>query len=103
MRHVSRHTEELGSARSGGPDRGVSVAPSSNNQMDVDQGFQVVDDRRLPKQARLNGKRRLVARFATLAFDRVEERRFLAADVGPGPLAQLDVEGEARIHDVRAE
>src|SRR5206468_11585513 len=45
----------------------------------------------------------LVARLAAEAFDRVEESGLLAADVGAGPAARLDVEGESLAHHVRAQ
>src|SRR6185503_3494116 len=51
----------------------------------------------------LHGEGRLVARLAAIAFDRVEERSLLAADVRAGALAHLDVETNALAHDIRAE
>ena len=75
----------------------------SEDERDVDQGLDVVDDRRLAEEADLDRERRLVARLAALALDRLEERRLLAADVGAGAAAELDVEGEAGAEDVRPE
>ena len=49
----------------------------------------------LAEQALDHGERRLVARLAAVALDRAEDRGLLAADVGAGALAHLDVEGEA--------
>ena len=63
----------------------------------------VVHDGRLAEQADLDRERRLVARLAALALDRLEERRLLAADVGAGAAPELDVEGEAGAEDVGAE
>ena len=57
----------------------------------------------LPNRPALDRERRLVARLAAVALDRLEERRLLAADVGAGAAAELDVEGEARAQDVVAE
>ena len=62
----------------------------------VDQRLDVVDERRAAEQADLDGERRLVAGLAPVALDRVEDRRLLAADVGAGAAADLDVEGAAR-------
>ena len=42
-------------------------------------------------------------RVGALALEGVEQRRRLAADVAPGALVQVDVEGEARAEDVPAE
>ena len=43
-----------------------------------------------------DGKRRSHARHAALALERLDQRRFLAADVGPAAEVDLDVEVEAR-------
>src|SRR5439155_20788151 len=58
---------------------------------------------RLAEEARLHRERRLVARLAALPLDRVEERRLLAADVGAGAAADLDVEAEPLPQDIVAE
>src|SRR5690606_14365517 len=55
----------------------------------------VVDDRRLAEEALDRGQRRTVAHHAALALEALEERRFLAADVGAGRLAYLEMEGSA--------
>ena len=57
----------------------------------------------LPNRPMLDRERRLVARLAAVALDRVEERGLLAADVGAGAAAELDVEGEAGAQHVVAE
>ena len=67
-----------------------------------DERLDVVDDGRLAEQADLDRERRLVARLAAVALDRVEERRLLAADVRAGAAADLDVE-RSRAEDVVAE
>ena len=48
-----------------------------------------------PNRPSVDRERRLVARLAAVALDRVEQRRLLAADVGAGAPAHLDVEREA--------
>ena len=63
---------------------------------DVDERLDVVHDGRLPEQADLDGERRLVARLAAVALDRLEERRLLAADVRARADAQLDVARRSR-------
>src|SRR5207342_1024910 len=52
---------------------------------------------------RLRGKWRLVARLATKSFDRIEDRRFFAADVRACAAANLDVEANATTENVVAE
>src|SRR5690606_5156981 len=52
----------------------------------------VVDHRRAPEQALDRRQRRLGADFAALAFEAVEQRGFLTADVGPGADADFAVE-----------
>ena len=69
----------------------------------VEERLDVVHDRRLAEEADLDRERRLVARLAAVALDRLEERRLLAADVRAGADAQLDVEREAGAQDVVAE
>ena len=70
---------------------------------DVDERLDVVDDRRLGEEPRDDGKRRLVARLAPLALDRVEDRRLLAADVRARALPHLDVEVQPLTEDVLPE
>ena len=79
------------------------LAAVEDDERHVDQRLDVVDDGRLAEQADLDRERRLVARLAALALDRLEERRLLAADVGAGAAPELDVEGEAGAEDVGAE
>ena len=69
----------------------------------VDQGLDVVLDRRLAEQALLHGERRLGARLAPVALDGVEEGGLLAADVRARAAPDLDVEGVALAEDVVAE
>jgi hypothetical protein len=56
----------------------------------------------LPKSPTSTGKA-AVAGLAALAFDRVEERRLLATDIGAGSASDLDLEAEAGAQDVRAQ
>ena len=78
-----------------GADLGERRAALEHDRQHVDERLDVVDHRRLPEQALDDRERRLVARLAAVALDRAEDRGLLAADVGAGALAQLDVEGEA--------
>ncbi len=102
-RDVARQAEELRAGGALGADRGVGLAADLEDERDVDERLDVVHDGRLAEQPDLDRERRLVARLAALALDRFEERRLLAADVGAGAAAELDVEREAGAQDVRAE
>ena len=101
---VAGQAEQL-RARSSLPCRSPAnaVAAVEDDGRDVGQRLDVVDDRRLAEQPDLDRERRLVARLAALALDRLEQRRLLAADVGAGAAADLDVEVEAGAEDVAAE
>ena len=63
----------------------------------------VVDDRRLLPQPLQRRKRRLVARLGALAFDRLEQRALLAADVAARADEHLEVELAARAENALAE
>src|SRR5215469_11549976 len=54
------------------------------------QRFHVVNGGRLAEQADLRWERRLVARLGPLALDGVDQRGFLARDVGAGSPTDLD-------------
>ena len=58
--------------------------------------FDVVDHRRLAPEAGDRGKRRLRARVAALAFERVQERGLFAADVAAGADVQVQLEADSR-------
>src|SRR5690606_16842211 len=63
----------------------------------------VVDYGRLAEQTLVRGQRRLRADFTAFAFEAVEQRGFLAADVSPRPRADFHVKGEVRARHVRTE
>ena len=100
---MARQAEELRAGRALGPGPGERLAAAGHDERHVGQRLDVVDDGRLAEQPDLDRERRLVARLAALALDRLEERRLLAADVGAGAAPELDIEGEARAQDVVAE
>src|SRR6185295_14417741 len=87
--------EQLRAGRAGRADRRERRSPFAQDPEHVDEGFNVVDHGRPTEQARLRRERRLVAQLSTIPFDRVEQSRLLAADVGPRAAKQLDVEGDA--------
>src|SRR6185312_159894 len=63
----------------------------------------VVDRGRLAVHAIARGERRLEARHALLALERLEQRRFLAADVRPVAVHVEKMKAEAAAEDVVAE
>ena len=89
--------------RTGEAEQLAAGAPAAQDRQHVGERLDVVDDGRLAEQTDLHGERRLVARLATVALDRVEDRRLLTADVGAGAADDGDVEGESTAEDVGAE
>ena len=57
----------------------------------------------LPNRPVMRGQRRLGAHDAALALEAFEQRGLLAADIGAGADAQLDVEGETGAAHILAE
>ena len=102
-RHVSAKTKEPGAGGVFRAQLGVSRAAFEDDAGNVDQRFHVVDRGGLAEESRLRGERRLVARFAAIAFDRVEERGFFAADIRAGAAANFNVELKAAAQNVVAE
>ena len=71
----------------------ANAAPPSRHDLEhVEERLDVVDRGRLPEQADLDRERRLRARLAAVALDRLEERRLLAADVCAGADPELELE-----------
>jgi len=83
-----------------GPEPG---APVEEDLGDVGEGLHVVEARGPAPEARFGGTGRLDARHAALSLDGVHERRRLAADEGPRPGVDVDVEIESRAQDVAAQ
>ena len=102
-RDPARQAEQARARRVLGADLRVRLAALHDDAGHVDERLDVVDHRRLVEQALVDRERRLVARLAAVALDRVEQRGLLAADVGAGALAQLDVERETLAEDVLAQ
>ena len=67
------------------------------------EGEHVVDDRRLAEQAFQGRERRLRADHAALAFQALQQRSFLAADIGAGSGAHFHVVIVGRVGDAAAE
>ena len=86
-----------------GADAPEPIGAELDDHRHVGEGLDVVDDGRLTPQAAFGGIGRPHARLAALAFDRVDQRRLLAADEGAGAEADFQVEVEARAEDVLAQ
>ena len=67
-------------------------APRARIGRQVGQRLDVVDDRRLTVEPLGRGKRRAQPRLPQLAFQRLEQGRFFAADVGPRPQVHSHLE-----------
>ena len=67
---------------SAGPSAGEPGRPLAQDRRHGGEALGVVDRRRRAVQAEVRRKRRLEARLARLALERVEQRRLFAADVG---------------------
>jgi hypothetical protein len=84
-------------------DRGERGAAFEHDVEDVRERLDVVDHGGLAEKPLLDGEGGLVARLPAKAFDRVEERRLLAADVGAGAAPHLDFESERGAEDAGTE
>src|SRR5262249_7930210 len=102
-RDLAAHAKEFRARRALGADATVRGTALAQERRHVHQGLDVVHDGRPAEEPDLHRKRRLVARLAALALDRVEQRRLLAAGVGAGAPTDLAVQREARAHDVSAQ
>ncbi len=101
--HMARDAEQLGAgilrpAEAGEPRR--AAAHDFGNRR---HRFDVVDGGRAAVKAGIGREWRLEARHALAALEAVDQRRFLAADVGAGAAVDVDVEIPARTAGVLAE
>ena len=78
----------------------VSCAAPIDDDRNIDQRFHVIDDSRLAKEAGLRGKGRLVARFAAMPFNGIEERRLFTADVSARATADFDIKIQAAAKNI---
>ena len=77
--------------------------PCRHDVRDVHQRLDVVDQRRALVEALERGERRLQARVAALALERVQQRGLLAADVGAGAAVDDEVERVVGAEDALAD
>jgi hypothetical protein len=74
----------------------IGIGAVSKDRRHARQGDDIVDDGRPPEGAFMRRQRRLGADLAALAFQAVQQRGFLAADIGAGADPDLDVENVGR-------
>ena len=84
------------------PVRGKHLRPLAADPRRPVQRLDVLDQRRPAEEPDLRDVGRPVPRQAALALDQLEHRRFLAADVGAGAAAELDVAGRDETRPPRA-
>src|SRR6516165_6268978 len=93
--HVAGNAEQLGAGIVRPPDAGEPGGAAPRNVRHHRDRFHVVDRGRTAVDADIGRKRRFQARLALLAFEAFQERRLLAADIGPGTVVDDDVERKA--------
>ena len=99
----AHQAEDLGAGVVLRSDGGVLLRALVDDHRDVGPRFHVVDHRRFPLEALLDGKGRALPRFAHAAFERVDQGRFFAAHESAGATHHLDVERETCAQDVLAQ
>ena len=100
---VARDRDDLGAGGLLGPDRRVPLGAAVHDVRHVHQRLDVVDQRRPAVEALDRRERRLQARVAPLALERVEQCRLLAADVGAGAAVHDQLDPVPGAEDVLAE
>ena len=89
---VARDAEELGAGVVLAAEAGEPARPAPQDRRRHGDRLDVVHGRRAAVEADIGRERRLQARLALLALEALEQRRFLAADIGAGAVVDDDVE-----------
>src|SRR6266851_359481 len=97
---VAAHADKFQSARTAAALGGEPIHSASENLRNVDESFNVIDDRGFLPQSNLARKRWLVARLGAMAFDGFDERAFFATDVAAGTDKNFDIEAEIASEDI---
>src|SRR6185503_12827616 len=97
---MSRHREELGAAVVRLAEREKGVGAVRQDPGHRGEGLGGVDRGRLAVEAVARRERRLEARLALLALERLEQRGLLAADVGAVTRVRVHLVAEVRAEDV---
>ena len=100
---LTADAEQLGSAVLLRAQLGEPLRPIQDDERHVAERLDIVHRGRALIEARDRWKRRLDARLRALAFERFDERRFLAGFVRAGAAMHVDVAIEAAAQDVLAE
>src|SRR5579883_904396 len=103
MADVAGELDRHGAARAPYAEIGIGLATIGKNEGHRGERQHVIDDGGLAEQTLVRRQWRLGADDAAAAFQALQERGFLTADIGAGADAHLDVEGVARTGDARAE
>src|SRR3954468_19408539 len=103
VRDVARHRHELRAGRALDAELRVLLAAHPDDRRHGRERLDVVDERRSLVQALVGGERRLEARVAALALERVERGGLLAADVRAGAAVDPELERVVRPEDAVAE
>jgi len=90
--HVAGDAEQLGAGVVGLAQRGEPAPAAAQDLAHVGDGFHVVHRARAAVQPGVGRERRLQPRLALLALHGFDQRRFLAADVGPRAVVHHDVQ-----------
>src|SRR5690606_32799462 len=100
---VTRHGENRGAARALDAQVGEPLRTFAQDRRNRRDALRVVDRRGLAVEPEIRRKRRLEARLAGLALERLEERRLLAADVRARADERVDVHVYVRAANAFAE
>ena len=84
--------EQLGAGVVGAADASEPVGATAQNGRRHRDAFDIIDGGGAAIQADIGRERRLQARLAFLAFQALEQRGFLAADISPSPMMDIEVE-----------
>src|SRR5450830_7667 len=99
---VARDREDLGAAVVRLADVGVRLCTDLEDERNSSECFGVVDRGWLTVQAETGWERRFEARLALLAFERLQQCGFFAADVGAITMMTVQLEAEVGAEDVVA-
>ena len=101
--HIAGEAKHLGALAAGGTDGGEPSGALAQDRHHVGERFDVVDQGRQSPYPRFSGVWGARPRCAALTLDRVDQGRFLAADIGAGANPQLHREAEGAAEQPRSE
>ncbi len=101
--HMAGNAEELGAGVVGTAEAGEPGRAAAQDRRGDRYRFDVVDGRRRAIKTDIRRERWLQTRHPLLAFKAFEKCRFLAADISPGAMMDINVEAPARARRIRPE